>query len=180
MQTGHWRTYLLALCLILTACAPGKMKVQTYDKNFSLSNYKTFAFAEIDVDNQLDSSYAQRIEWMTTELVKGLESEGLKQVEANPELVLNLGITLEEKVQTRETNMTTNPPNYIGQRNYKWEAEEVPIGTYEEGTAVLDFVDGKSQKLVAQSTATAVLSKKNEQALQHIQDGVQRLLKKIK
>ena len=38
-------------------------------------------------------------------------------------MLINIGIVVEEKIQTREMNLRTDPPMHIGQRNYKWESK---------------------------------------------------------
>ena len=45
-----------------------------------------------------------------------MEEAGIK-LSDNPQLLINFGISVQEKVQTRETNIHMH---FMGQRNYHW------------------------------------------------------------
>jgi hypothetical protein len=85
---------------------------------------------------------------------------------------------VEEKVQTRETTIR-DAPMYMGQRNYSWQSQEVPVGTYEEGTVTVDLVDRKKNERVWEGVASSVIVKKDEASQKNIADGAEKLFAKV-
>ncbi len=84
---------------------------------------------------------------------------------------MNIGIATKELVQTRQTVYQQDGPYYIGQRNYRWQPQNVPVGKYEEGTATIDVVGVARKEQVWQGT-TRVLSRKPSCAAAQIDKGV--------
>ena len=115
-------------------------------------------------------------ELQSDEIAKEMEERGVQESKI-PELLLNLGITVEEKVQTRETNI--HDMHYMGQRNYHWEVEEVPMGTYEEGTLSIDFVDVSEDEMVNQVVVTEVLTKNDKKMEKRIKKMISKTFKKL-
>ena len=105
-----------------------------------------------------------------------MEDAGIK-LSDNPQLLINLGISVQEKVQTREANI--HDMHYMGQRNYHWQVEEIPIGTYEEGTLKIDFVDVADNELVNQATVSEVLIDNDKKMEKRINKMIQKVFKKI-
>ena len=68
-----------------------------------------------------------------------METRGYQRA-AQPDLWVNIGIATKELVQTRQTVYQQDGSYYIGQRNYRWQAQNVPVGKHEEGTATIDVV----------------------------------------
>ena len=91
---------------------------------------------------------------------------------AQPDLWVNIGLATKELVQTRQTVYRQDGPYYIGQRNYRWQAQNIPVAKYEEGTATIDVVDAARKEQVWQGTTTRVLSRKPDRAAEQIDKGV--------
>jgi hypothetical protein len=162
----------------LSACSPVKiLKVDTAE-GFSLANYKTFDFYTVDVSGDVSASYNERVEWIKDEIARQLTQKGLTQRSASPELLLNIGIVVEERAQTRETTIM-DAPRYMGQRNYHWESEEVVVNHYRQGTVTVDFVDSKTNTLVGEAVASAVVVKNETAAKRNIASGVEKVLERI-
>ena len=85
---------------------------------------------------------------------------------------MNIAVNVEEKVQTRET--TIHDMHYMGQRNYHWEVEEIPVRTYKEGTLIIDFIDTSTNELVHQLEITEVLTKNDKK----MEKRINKLIKK--
>lgn len=47
-----------------------------------------------------------------------MKERGFVQNSSNPDLRINLGVVVEHKVQTRTSNVTTDPLTYAGERKY--------------------------------------------------------------
>lgn len=169
---------VLAFAATLAACSP--VKIVNIDKadEFSLTNYKTFDFVDIDVSGVNSPSFNQRVEWIKDEIMKQLVQKGLTQTSASPELLLNIGIVMEEKAQTRETTLM-DAPTYMGQRNYHWESQEVVVNHYHEGTVTMDFVDSKTNARVCEAVASSVVFKNESSGKKNIANGVEMVFEKI-
>jgi len=86
---------------------------------------------------------------------------------------VNIGLVTRQRTQTRETNFRQDgAPYYIGQRNYHWQAQDVPVGQYQEGTATIDLVDAARKELIWQGTTTTVLSNTPTRSAKQIDRGV--------
>ncbi|WP_317175579.1 DUF4136 domain-containing protein [Pontibacter beigongshangensis] len=147
--------------------------------NFRLSDYQTFNFYEMEASGNALRAYGQQMDFIRTEMIRELERRGLRQADENPDLRINLGVVIEEEVQTRETNILTDPPTYIGQRRYSWKSQEVEVGRYNEGTLSVDLVHNRRNELVWQGVAEAVVPKDPSKLRERITAGVEKLVKRI-
>jgi hypothetical protein len=176
------KLYTLFLTLLFTACST--VKIQSVDKadDFTLSKYTTFDFFDVQTGgNALNENYTANLELLKEALAQNLELRGLKKSADNPDLKINLGVMVEEKIQTRETSFA-NPGDrvaYMGQRNYSWKSEEVEVGRYREGTVVIHLVENKTSKLVWEGSATSVLPEKSKNTPALIKEAAEKIVAKI-
>ncbi|QDH80489.1 DUF4136 domain-containing protein [Echinicola soli] len=170
---------LLSVLAVSYACTAGKVIDTNQAENFKLENYKSFDFYKTDLEIDKMPEYTQRVDWIKEAIKENLESRGVNQETENPEMLVNIGVFIEEKVQTRETDLISDPPMYIGQRNYHWEVQEIPVGTYNEGTFTLDFVDRATNEMVWQGVGKSIITKKDEAAKKDIKNATQKLFTKI-
>jgi len=141
------------------------------------SNYQTFDFLDFDMKILIDiERRPENVDYLKAAIQRELEAKGLTRSET-PDLLVNIGVLLEEKVQTRETDI--REMQYMGQRNYHWEVEEIPIGTYNEGTVNIDLVDAAQNKRVWEGSASSVLVKKNTKMQKRIDQGIKKAFKKF-
>ena len=112
-------------------------------------------------------------------ITEELKARGLSPDTNGPSLRINLGVVVADKVQTRETNVTSDPFTYSGQRNYYWEVREIPVNTYREGSVTIHFVNNPGNVLVWAGTISEVVPKKQEDKLAAIQDAVDQIFKYI-
>lgn len=141
------------------------------------NNYQTFDFLDFDVkvltEHQVNE---QNVEYMKTAITKELESRGLQKA-PNPDLAINIGLVVEEEVQTRETDI--RDMRYMGQRNYHWEVEEVPVGVYKMGTVSVEMVDTRENKVIWREQEKNVINKNPSKVRNKIDKGVARMFKKF-
>lgn len=170
MKLIHQLCWLsLSLGLIVTACSP--VRVTTNRLENEVGNYRTFNFYDVNVQNP-DSIPSQpaRIEMLKDAVARELTNLGLEQA-ANPDLWVNIGVVVEDKVQTRQTDIR-EAPVYIGQRNYHWESEEVVVNEYRQGTVTIDLISAATNQMVGQSVASSVLVADDEKLQKRINEGV--------
>lgn len=164
--------------LLMSACGSTSTLSDAYS-DFDLSEYKSFDFYTIDGPAERSEDYEGNIKLLQEVIVNQMTSRGLVQNSSSPDLKINLGIIVEDKVQTRTTNLATDPFMYSGQRSYTWESREVPVNTYKEGTLTLHLVDSKSNAAVWAGTASRVVQKKNEKRQKAAQEAVEELFNQI-
>ena len=151
----------------------------SYDRSegVDFSKYKTYQIYSLDVKNIPEFEPKKTgLNMLLEEIHKQMVARGYEKVNENPELLINLGVTITAEVQTRETDI--RDARYMGQRNYHWESEEIVIGHYKEGTVTLDLVDANKNKMIWQAISGGVVSEKREKNKKKIVRGVQKLFKK--
>ncbi len=170
----------LLLVTVLLACSPVRVLRTEPADNFSLSNYRTFDFYEVETGGDaLSSEYQQGVALLKQEISSRLQARGLTQKSDDPDLRVNLGIVVNQKVQTRQTDIRSDPPNYIGQRRYTWKSREVEVGRYKQGTVSVHLVDPRKNELVWQGAAEGVVPEKKAKLQKTISQGAEALLSRI-
>ncbi|HYG40161.1 MAG TPA: DUF4136 domain-containing protein [Cytophagales bacterium] len=174
------RTFILIVLLILSSCSPVKIINKDSAEGFELSDYKTFSFYTIKINGDtLHKPYHEKIKALAEEISRQLEKRSLQKSENNADLMVNIGIVVKEKIQTRTTTYPLDAPIYIGQRRYSWESEEVETGRYKEGTVSIHLVDNDKNKLVWKGVASSVIPKKTKQLRKNAANGMEELFKDI-
>ncbi len=169
------KTPLLALALGLTACSANEQLTQVDQKSgVNFANYKTYNFMDEVARN--DSAFQRSstgIFDLKYAVTQAMERRGYRKA-AQPDLWINIGLVSQTRIQTRPGDFRTDAlPQYIGQRNYHWDARDVPVGQYEEGVATIELVDATRKELVWQGTTTSVLPKVRTKATKQINKAVE-------
>ncbi|RDV15814.1 DUF4136 domain-containing protein [Pontibacter diazotrophicus] len=172
--------YIVPALLFLVGCSPSIQVNTEPAPGFQLSNYNTFAFYEVDASGEgLTPAYRTQVQYLQQAISDQLEARGLTQTTSDPDLLINLGIVVTEEVQTRETDIRSDPPNYIGQRRYTWRSREVEVGRYREGTVSVHFVDNERNELVWRGRAEAILQRKQAKLQEQIVEGVEEMFQEL-
>ncbi|MFD1139623.1 DUF4136 domain-containing protein [Larkinella insperata] len=168
---------LIGLLLATGGCSSVRVVKTEPAPNFTLTNYRTFAFSDIESTGDIPQSgfYRSQIDALKKSIESELVRKGLRRVDTQPDLMMNIGIAVDEKTQTRETNIRTDPPFYIGQRRYSWRSQEVPVGQYRQGTVDVHLVDPKRNEMVWQGVVEGILPKKPEKLQKVINEGMAKL-----
>ncbi|RZK22390.1 MAG: DUF4136 domain-containing protein, partial [Hymenobacter sp.] len=148
------RIMLLAMALGLAACSANERLAQVDQKTgVNFATYKTYGFMDAVARN--DSAFQNSgtgIFDLKRAVAVELARRGFQQA-AQPDLWVNIGIVTQERTQTRQANFQFDgAPQYIGQRHYHWDARDVPVGQYQEGTATIDIVDAARKEQLWQGT----------------------------
>ncbi|RZK27928.1 MAG: DUF4136 domain-containing protein [Hymenobacter sp.] len=166
---------LVALALGFAACSANERLTQVDQKTgINFDRYQTYSFMDEVARN--DSAFQRSgtgIFDLKRAVTQELERRGYRKA-AQPDLWVNIGMVTQQRVQTRQANFQTDgAPQYIGQRNYHWDARDVPVGQYQEGTATIELVDAARKELVWQGTTTSVLSKTPTRSAKQIDKAVE-------
>jgi hypothetical protein len=172
----------LALLLWVASCSTVRVIRQEAADSFALGAYRTFDFYAEDqvLADSLSQEDYRNMEVLKEEVAQQLANRGLTKNPQSPDLLVNLGMVVKEKDQTRETTFGRDAPYYMGQRRYTWKSQEVKVGEYKEGTISLHLVDRSQNELVWQGEVEAILPKKSTTVEERIKEGVDVLFKKIK
>ncbi len=104
---------------------------------------------------------------------------GIQEVKNGGALRLNIGIVVNEEVQTHETDIRTDGMRYMGQRNYHWESKEVVVDRYKEGTAKIDLVDSLGNIGVWSGTVARTITENKSKTEERINKAISILFKKF-
>lgn len=164
----------LAFGLGLAACSSEQATTRVDSRpGVSLARYRTYNFMDEQARN--DSAFinsGSNIFDLKRAVTRQLEARGLQKAD-QPDLWVNIGMVTEQRTQTRQANFQTDGlPYYIGQRNYRWQAGDIPVGQYQEGTVTIDLVDAARKELIWQGTTSTILSRKPTRAAKQIDEGV--------
>lgn len=165
--------------LLLASCAATKVSHTESAAGVDFSSYKTFDFYKLQASGDtISANFKSSTALLQNAITTELEKRGYKRAENNPDMLINIGIVVEEKIQTREMNLRTDPPMYIGQRNYKWESKEIETGRYRDGTMTLDIVDSKKNTMMWTGVVEGIIPEKTEKLQTTVDKGVAELFKR--
>lgn len=173
-------SFYLALVLLVLAngCSPIKVSSSDFSPTAEAADYKTFNFLDVNVEAPEETPAGkERIDMLKNAIEREMEARGLEKSN-DPDVWVNIGVVVEDKVQTRQTDIR-DAPRYMGQRNYSWQSEEIVVDKYQEGTVTLDFVDTNSNKMVGQSVGSGVLVKNDKKARERIDQGVAQMFNNL-
>ncbi|SIN81791.1 DUF4136 domain-containing protein [Algoriphagus halophilus] len=167
------------ILLVSFGCTSSLVTVEGEDyQNFNLSDYQSYGFMEIE-NTAPDNPYFQKaIDLIKKDIESEMSTRGLS-VSSNPDLLVNIGLLVEDKVQTRTTSLATDPFTYTGQRRYTWKSEEVPVNTYKEGSITMHLIDPTLNTAVWIGSIDRVVPKKDDKKAEAIQFAVSELFKEI-
>lgn len=171
----------ILLFLLGYACSPGVRVVDSEaEGDFNLAAYKTFNFYDSVAglgEVRVSPQYLEEMNIIKFEIANQLGRRGLT-ISAEPELLVNIGAVVEEKVQTRRTNIQ-EAPVYIGQRRYHWSSEEVPVNRYRQGTVSVHLVDRLENRLMWRGVAEGVIPENRNRLRNQIEQGVEELMQRV-
>lgn len=172
------KKYLLfVLVIALASCSGVKVLNTETGDNVDFAKYKTFDFYKVTASGDTVSHlFNERIDLLKEAISAELNKRGFKQSTGQPDLFVNIGIQVQEQIQTRQTDWKTDgATRYIGQRNYSWKSEEIEVGRYREGTVKLHLVDAWQNKMVWKGAVQGVVPEKQK----NVQDAAQKGMKDL-
>jgi hypothetical protein len=177
-------TLLVGIAVTLAACAAPKINTRSQsDPGVNLASYRTYNFVAEPGTNR--GGYSTPITgYFKSAVSRELNARGYKQVEDNPELLINFNTNARENVdvQTRPTSTVGvgygYGYGYYGYRGGMYAAGPINYGTevetvrYKVGTANIDVVDAAKKQLVWEGIAEGKITDKMMKNPQATIDGV--------
>jgi Domain of unknown function (DUF4136) len=165
--------------LLLASCSATKVSKTESAPGVDFGSFKTFDFYKLQASGDtISANFKNSTELLQNAIAAELEKRGYTKSEVNPDMLVNIGVVVEEKIQTRQTDLRTDMPMYIGQRNYKWESKEIETGRYRVGTMTLDMVDAKKNTMLWTGVVEDIIPEKTEKLQTTIDKGVAELFKR--
>ncbi len=169
---------LILIVLIAFSCSGIRILNSESNQGFKLSNYKTYNFYKLQVSGDTTANFTANAELLKKEIEKQLMLKGLLLSNVEPGLRINIGIVVQEKIQTRETSLQ-DAPRYIGQRNYSWKSEEIEVGRYKEGTVTVHLVDPTNNTLMWKGAVEGALPSNKSKLPSTIKKGMEKLFSQL-
>ena len=171
---------LLLLLLSLAGCSGARVLNAEKAEGITLGAYKTFDFFQVEASGDTVSTrFREQITKLEDAIALEMQKKGYLLSKTDPDLLINIGLVVDEQTQTRRTDFLTDAPRYIGQRRYSWKSEEVEVGKYRQGTVTVDLVDRIKNTLVWKGTVQDVIPKKESAIDAAIKNGISKLFKKL-
>lgn len=167
---------IIVLSILFFSCSSPRVVRTERADNITWSNYRTFDFYNVEATGDtIASLFTSRIGLLKQSISDKLQKNGLRQSATNPDLLVNIGLVVNEQVQKRQTTFPSDAPRYVGQRRYSWRSQEVVVDKYRQGTVTLDIVDSKQNMLVWKGVVEGVVPEKEEKVQRAIEEGITKL-----
>lgn len=174
------RTLPFIFLSVMLSCSTVSIKGVKSSDTFSIASYKTFTFYEVEqTGDAIGANYLRNLTLLKESITRQMNAKGLTLIAGTPDLLVNIGIVVTEEIQTRETNFATDRTAYMGQRNYSWNAQEIEVGRFREGTVRVHLVDRASNALVWEGSAESVVPEKQKNVEALINEAMQKLFLRI-
>lgn len=181
------------IVLITSSCLMAQVR-SDYDKSVDFSKYKTYSFAgwQKDSEKVLNDLDKQRI---YTAFKSEFSARGLELVESGGDMLVTLFVVIDNKTsKSAYTNYQSNFGMGMGAGmgvgmggmygpSWGWGNGSATTNfvenDYQEGTLVVDALDGESKNLIWQGTLQSVVNDKPEKRDSAIPKKIGKLMKKF-
>lgn len=138
---------VLALLALVVSCGPSISVNHDYDPGYNFANLKTYNWIKITVPEGASELVIKRF---MNAIDRELEAKGMVKTQENPDFLIAVQGLTQTKVDVTDYGYGYGPYR-------RWGAGGVDISTYEEGTVLLDFVDGKAKEMFWRGAATGTV-----------------------
>ena len=168
----------LLLTFLINACTPVRVVSTDEKEGVDFASYNTFNFLDISLKNDsLQQDSLPEIKMLKDAIIFQMEELGYT-LSDDPDLWVNIGIVVKEKVQIRQTTIR-DAPIYIGQRRYHWESEEIVVDEYEEGMVTVDIIDVAQNERIWEGVAVGMVTENDQKMKKRINDAMELLFNRF-
>jgi len=155
-----------------------------YDQDADFTRYQTFGWLP-QPTGSMSGSAAQaqaRNDLMDKRILSAVNNQlvdrGMQIDTTEPDLLLAYHTGVQDKVNVTDWGYSYPSYGAWGYGGYGYGGRDIDVYSYQEGTFILDFIDGKTQRLVWRGTATGVLdsSPSAEKSEKNINTAVEKIL----
>ncbi|MGI9592703.1 MAG: DUF4136 domain-containing protein [Myxococcota bacterium] len=153
---------LLPLLLACVAACAGVSVNQDYDPSADFASYRSFDWfpgsRELAGGGQLEDPFLERR--IRTAVGRELAAKGyVRAGGARPDFYVNYHVSVQQKLTSSGMNVGYGVGSYGSWGGVGIGMRTNPVRQYEEGTLVIDFIDGASRKLVWRGTGSKALAR---------------------
>lgn len=180
ISANCYSNFFLAYTLIMgVACtSPVEIVSASQQPGVDFESYQTFNFLDVSFRNDSAQDVSrQEVQQLKAAIAQELQTIGYRQ-DPDPDLWVNIGIMIEQREQTRHTDIR-EAPVYLGQRRYRWESEEIVVRRYQEGTVFVDLIDADQHERIWEGVARGMLSENPQKLEKKVEKAMQELFTKF-
>lgn len=145
---------IIVLALMAAACSSLKVTYD-YDKQADFASYKTYAYSEDSQKLPVNDLNRNRI---IEAVDKEMAAKGFTKSD-NPDVLVDMHIKTEQKVDATATTMGPGYGGYYGRYGYGggFSTTSINYNEYIEGTLFVNLVDVAKEQIVWQGRATKII-----------------------
>ena len=174
--------FIALTMLAMISCVPVKVaSVSKLSQKAEGKTYKTYNIGGLELKSKPGENFSKNLQLVVAAIDMQMQTRGFVRGPVNPDLLINLGISVTDEVETRETTIRDAPYHvkYGDGRSYGWQSEEIIVSEYKAGHVVLDFVDTKQNEMIWQGGVTGTLTNKQKKMKKRIDSVFGLLFKKF-
>jgi hypothetical protein len=141
-----------ALVLLLGGCTSGPTIIANANPNTDISGFTSYNFMQPLGTDRPNGVRTPLSSMLIKSISREMEARGFEQSN-NPELVINVFIITEEKVDVRSTPTASYYHGYRGSRYGAWGGYETTVSQYTQGTLSIDLIDVANNVLTWEGAA---------------------------
>lgn len=144
------------LTLIVAGCSSGITVNHDFEPDADFSHYKTYAWIDQPASTMGNAANAGRSNALLDQRIKQavndqLAKEGFTVNDSAPDVLMAYHTGVENKVDVTDWGYT------YGSYYYGYPRRDVTVTSYEQGTLIVDMIDGHTKELVWRGSAQATL-----------------------
>lgn len=159
------KSLLILACVgLISACTSGPKVRSDYDKSANFATYQTYGFVSpMGTDRRGNGTIISG--HFKTAISREMEARGYRLATANPDLLVNVNVSTENRTDVQSTPSAYGGVGYYGYRGgmyggWPMYSNDVTTTHYKVGTGNIDVVDAARKQLVWEGVAEARITDK--------------------
>jgi hypothetical protein len=161
--------------LLLSGCASGPTIITNANPSVDISAYSTYNYMEPLGTDRSNGVRTPLSSMLMISISNEMAARGFEQSN-NPQVLVNVYLSTEERVDVRETPTTGGFYGYRGARYSAWGGTTTTVSQYTQGTLAIDIVDAANNVLAWEGIAQARMSGDVRETTQERSDEVVALI----
>lgn len=165
---------LMASAFLLASCASSPRIVANISPDIDLRQFETFGFVEPMGTDRANGVRTPLSSALVAAASREMSARGLTQ-SSDPDLLLDFMVFTEQRIDVRQTPSHSVHRSYWPRGYSTWPAYRTTVRQYTEGSLVIDLIDPRNNRMVAEGSAQRRISN-TDFTQQQIDDVVARVL----
>jgi hypothetical protein len=143
--------YLITL-LLLVACASGPTIVSNTSPDTDFEAFETYNFMTPLGTDRSSGVSTPMSSMLMASMDREMAARGLTRAKS-PDLLIDFNIFVEDRLDVRQTPTHSVHMNHWNRRYSTWPTYQTTVRQYTEGTLLIDLIDPKANRLIAEGSA---------------------------